>query len=458
MIRSLGERFSRVAERWVPDPFAIALALTVVTFGLAWAITGTDPLRLLGFWGGRLEGDTVTPAESGLWRLIAFGMQMCLILVTGYALASTTAVRALINRIARLPRSNASAIAITAVTAMLAAWINWGLGLIVGALVARDVGRNALERGVKVHYPLIGAAGYTGLMVWHGGLSGTAPFKVTQAKDIAELLPGVQVAPIGLDQTVFSLLNLAVSLALLIAVPLILIRLAPPEDRRVPFDPALLPAEEAPPAPRGGPAGWLEGSRLLAWLIGFAALGYLARYLGRVGWLRADVNAINLLFLALGLILHQRPIAYARAISQAASGCAGIILQFPFYAGIMALMAASGLIAITAQGFATVATETSFGPLTFLSAGVVNLFVPSGGGQWSVQGAIVMQTADALGVDLGKAVLAFAYGDGWTNMLQPFWALPLLAITGLKAREIVGYTLALMLLVTPIYVGALMVF
>lgn len=456
MIRGLGERFARVAGRWVPDPFAIALALTVVTFGLAWAVTGTDPMTLLGFWGGRLNGDAVTPKETGLWRLIAFGMQMCLILVTGYALASTAAVRWVIDRIANLPRSNAGAIAVTAVTAMLAAWINWGLGLIVGALVARDVARTAHARGIPVHYPLVGAAGYTGLMVWHGGLSGTAPFKVTQAKDIAELLPGVEVAPIGLDQTVFSLLNLSVSVALLVAVPLILIRLSPAEDRMVPFDPAQVPVEDDPPPPREGPAGWLENSRLLAWLIGFAALWYLVRYLNRVGWNRADVNAINLLFLALGMILHQRPIAYARAISKAASGCAGIILQFPFYAGIMALMAASGLLAMTAQGFADLANETSFGPLTFLSAGVVNIFVPSGGGQWSVQGAIVMQTADALGVDFGKAVLAFAYGDGWTNMLQPFWALPLLAITGLKARDLVGYTLALMLLVAPIYVGALM--
>jgi short-chain fatty acids transporter len=194
----------------------------------------------------------------------------------------------------------------------------------------------------------------------------------------------------------------------------------------------------------------------LAWGIGAAALVYLVRYLNLKGWNRADVNAINLLFLALGLLLHQRPIAYARAISKAASGCAGIILQFPFYAGIMALMAASGLMAMMSSGFASLANETTFGPLTFLSAGVVNLFVPSGGGQWGVQGSIVMQTADALGVDLGKAVMAFAYGDGWTNMLQPFWALPLLAITGLRARELVGYTAALMLLVAPIYIGALM--
>lgn len=441
----------------MPDPFAIALALTVLTFGLAWLITGTDPMTLLGAWGGRLDGSTVTPSETGIWRLIAFGMQMCLILVTGYALASAAAVRWLITRLARLPRSNTSAIVVTALTAMVAAWINWGLGLIVGALVARDVARTAKERGIPVHYPLIGAAGYTGLMVWHGGLSGTAPFKVTQAKDIAELLPGVQIQAIGLEETVFSGLNLVVSAALLILVPLILVRLSPPEAEMVPFDASEVPPEEPDQEPRSGPAGALEDSRLLAWGIGAGLLVYLVRYLSIHGFSRADVNAINLLFLALGLILHQRPIAYARAIGKAASGCGGIILQFPFYAGIMALMAASGLMALIAQGFAGLANETTFGPLTFLSAGIVNLFVPSGGGQWGVQGSIVMQTADALGVDLGKAVMAFAYGDGWTNMLQPFWALPLLAITGLKARDLVGYTAALMILIAPVYLIALAV-
>jgi short-chain fatty acids transporter len=456
MLRALGHRFSAFADRWVPDPFAIALLLTLVTFGLAWALTGTDPLTLLGAWGGRLNGDTVTAKETGLWRLVAFGMQMCLILVTGYALASAPLVRRGIEALAQLPRSNASAITVTALTAMCAAWINWGLGLIVGALVARDVARVAASRGIAVHYPLVGAAGYTGLMVWHGGLSGTAPFKVTQAADIKELLPGVEMAPIGLDATVFCGLNLAVSIALLIAVPLILVRLSPAPAAMIPYDPSRLPPEEPEPERRRGPAGALENSRLLAWGIGAAALVYLVRYLNLKGWNRADVNAINLLFLALGLLLHQRPIAYARAISKAASGCAGIILQFPFYAGIMALMAASGLMAMMSSGFASLANETTFGPLTFLSAGVVNLFVPSGGGQWGVQGSIVMQTADALGVDLGKAVMAFAYGDGWTNMLQPFWALPLLAITGLRARELVGYTAALMLLVAPIYIGALM--
>jgi short-chain fatty acids transporter len=202
----------------------------------------------------------------------------------------------------------------------------------------------------------------------------------------------------------------------------------------------------------------MERSPVLSWLIAAAVLAYLVQYLGRIGFDRIDLNGINLLFLALGLVLHHDPRAYARAISDATSSCSGIILQFPFYAGIMGMMAMSGLVTEFAGAISAAAGPTLLAPFTFFSAGLVNLFVPSGGGQWAVQGGLVLQTADNLGLPLGKVVMAFAYGDEWTNMLQPFWALPLLGITGLKARELIGYTGALMLLVAPLFVGLLLVF
>ncbi len=460
MIRRLGDTLSKFAARWVPDPFAIALALTLITFALAWGLTDTGPGDLLGAWGGRLVAGQLTSAELGFWRLLGFAMQMCLILVTGYALASTRAARAGIRWLADRPRTPGQAVTLTALGAMLSAYVNWGLGLIVGALLARDVARSARARGIKVHYPLLGAAGYAGLMVWHGGLSGTAPFKVTQKKDLLELLPGLDVPVIPLSATVLSPLNLTVAGLLLVLVPWLLTRMHP-----VPADTREMTAEQAPedkepvaPPGDGGPAAALESSRLLAWVLGGLALVYLVRYLAVLGWAQADVNAINLLFLALGLILHGSARAYGDAIGEAAAGCAGIILQFPFYAGIMGLMQLSGLMDRFARAFAKLADATTFGPLTFLSASLVNLFVPSGGGQWGVQGPVVMQSAQALGVDLGKAVLAFAYGDGWSNMLQPFWALPLLAITGLRARDLVGYTAAMMLLCGPVYVICLAAF
>ncbi len=480
MIRALGNRLSRFAARWVPDPFAIALGLTVFTFlmclvvGLvsADALSGSSfydrAAELVGNWGGRLKSGELLGKERGFWALLTFGMQMCLILVTGYALASSGPVQRLIARVAQWPRTPGQAVALTALVAMSCALLNWGLGLIVGALFARNVAVVAKRRGMKLHYPLVGAAGYTGLLVWHGGLSGSAPLKVTQAKDLAEILKRTDVAPVALGQTVFSTLNLVVTVLILVGVPLLLALMLPAADEKiveiddeqaVGADSSVQESNATATADaRPSPAERFERSRLLAWLIAAMALGYLVMYLRKIGVDRIDLNAINLAFLALGLVMHGTPLAYGQAIGKATRSCAGIILQFPFYAGIMGMMALSGMVGLFAEAISQASGPTAFAPLTFLSAGLVNLFVPSGGGQWAVQGPLVVQAADNLGVPLGKTVMALAYGDQWTNMLQPFWALPLLGITGLKARQIIGYTAALMLLVLPIFIGCLLLF
>ena len=459
MIRALGERLSRFSARWVPDPFANALGLTGLTFLLCVAATDTGPVELIGNWGGRLDNGDLLPKEMGLWKLLTFGMQMCLILVTGHALASSGPVRRGIDRIADLPKTPGQAVALTSVVAMICALLNWGLGLIVGALLARNVARSARARGIPVHYPILGAAGYTGLMVWHGGLSGSAPLTLTQKKDVVSILGREDVLPIGLGETIFSPLNGVVTLAMLVCVPLLLSAMMPkrPEDIQEITDlQADEPPPPEPPPPHPTPAQRIERSPLLSWMVAGAIFLYLALYLGRIGVDRIDLNAINGLFLALGLVLHHNPRAYARAISDATGSCSGIILQFPFYAGIMAMMAMSGLITEFAGAISRAAGPTLLAPFTFFSAGMVNLFVPSGGGQWAVQGPLVVQTADNLGLPLGKVIMAFAYGDQWTNMLQPFWALPLLGITRLTARDLIGYTGALMLLVAPVFVGLLL--
>ncbi len=461
MIRALGDKLSRFSSRWVPDPFVIALALTLFTLGLCMASTGKGLLELLGNWGGRLQQGKLLAGEKGLFKLLAFGMQMCLILVTGHALASSKPVRKLIDRVAHLPRTASQAVCLTAVVAMTTALLNWGLGLIVGALLARNVARAAKKRGLAVHYPILGAAGYSGLMVWHGGLSGSAPLTVTQSKDLATILGRADVAPIGLGETVLSPLNFTVNGLLLVAVPLLLSLMLPRDDDRI-VQITDEQAAEAPPSDPSPseptPAERLERSPVLSWLIAAMALAYLVQYIGKIGIDRLDLNAINLLFLALGFLLHGNPRAYVRAISDATGSCSGIILQFPFYAGIMGMMALSGLVTQFAQIISQSSGPAAMAPLTFLSAGLVNLFVPSGGGQWAIQGPWVVQAADNLGLPLGKAVMSVAYGDQWTNMLQPFWALPLLGITGLRARDMIGYTAALMLLVVPIFIGCLMLF
>ena len=460
MIRRLADALSRWSARWVPDPFVIVILLTLVTMALVWALTGKDPVAALGAWGGRLQDGEVLKAERGLWSLLAFAMQMCLTLVTGHALAAAPPVRRAIARLVDHVPSASAAVVVVALVAMLMGLLNWGLGLIVGAVIARDMGRSLKRRGVRAHYPLIGAAGYTGLLVWHGGLSGSAPLKITRASEIATVLPpGLHLDPLPLSETIGSPLNLTVAALLLVGVPLALV-LMRPRDADIREIDAFAPADDLPAtAPAGtGPARALERSSVLALLLAAAAFTYLGMLVARVGFGGIDLNVVNLFFLALGLVLHRSAGAYGAAVGDAARSTGGIILQFPFYAGIMGMMALTGLIAVLAQAVGDAATPTSFGPLTFLSAGTVNLFVPSGGGQFAVQGPVVIEAAHQLGVPMGKAVMAFCYGDQWTNMLQPFWALPLLGITGLKVGDLIGYTAALMLLVAPLFIVPLMLF
>lgn len=446
MIQSLSERLSRFAHRWVPDPLVLSVLLTALTLSTASLVGQAPPSELIWAWGG----------AGGLWKLLAFSMQMCLILVTGHALGVSPPVQRLIHTLASRPSSQSAAITLTALSAMSAALVNWGFGVIVGALMAREVGRSCAQRGVRVHYPLLGAAGYTGMLVWHGGLSGSAPLKVTQASDLAEL--SVAGGVITLEQTLASPLNLTLNLALLALVPLLLTLMSPPEEARQGFE--LVkgrgvsthtqpePPSEAQPTT---PAERLERSAWLSKGLALIMLSYLALYATREGLSALDLNTINLLLLALGLTAHPHLKAYEEATHEAVKGCAGIILQFPLYAGVMGVMAGAGLTTALSTWVTSVASAESLSPLVFLSAGLVNLFVPSGGGQWALQGPLVIESARALEANVGEAVMAFSYGDAWTNMLQPFWALPLLGLTGLKAKELVGYSAALMLLVTPLY-------
>ncbi|MBX3275340.1 MAG: TIGR00366 family protein [Sandaracinaceae bacterium] len=448
MLPALGRRLSAFSRATTPDPFVLAAALTALVLALAWAIEGFSPLDAVRAW----------RADSGLWSLLAFSMQMVLMLVTGHALAETRPVRAAVRALARQPRDGAQAAALVAAVAIGAGLLNWGLGLVVGALLARDVGRECARRGVPAHYPLLCAAGYAGMMCWHGGLSGTAPLKVTTRAGLEELLGAStphDLAPIEFTRTVLGAANLVTTGGLFVLVPLACYLLAPRAG-----DPSLEPIDRFDVAPdasseRPPPATWPErfGESPLSLLLVLPALvTAVVLFFVETGVRQLEPNAINLGFLTLGLLLHGSLAAYARAIGEATRHAAGIVLQFPLYAGIMGVMRASGLTASLAAGLTSIAPASLYTVTTFLSAGLVNLFVPSGGGQWAVQGPIALEGARALGVPMEQAVMAVAYGDQWTNMLQPFWALPLLAITGARAKDLLGYT-ALLLLIGGAWMG-----
>ncbi len=424
MLARLGEVFSRWAERWVPDPFVLVLALTSIALLGGFVLSGSVATVLQGWYGGFSS----TP-------LLAFALQMCLILVTGQALAASPPVQSVVRAVARVPKRTPQAAGLVALIACLTGVIQWGLGAVVAAFVVREIAHSAAEDGRPMDIPVLGAAAYAGLAVWHGGLSGSAPLKAAES---AQFTQGTTQG-IPVSETLFSSLNLVVTGGLLILLPLMCIALAP-KTALVPE----VPVVRAVASQRG------KHSVLVLGVGGAAVL--LVGY----GWVRGevafDLNSVNLFFLALALAAHGSIRSFLDSVSDGARGAGAIIVQFPLYFGILGVMQASGMIERLSSAMASIASSSTFPLLTFLSAGLVNFFVPSGGGQWALQSDVLLTTAASLELDPARTVMAFAYGDEWTNLLQPFWALPLLAITGLKARQIAGYT-AILAIGMGLYVG-----
>ena len=344
---------------------------------------------------------------------------------------------------------------------------NWGLGLIFGAILARKVGEKFNQLGQQLNYPLIGAAAYVGLMVWHGGISGSAPIKAAEEGNLKALIgdmPGVDIANlpnrVGMDETIFSGMNITVILMLLIIVPALMYLAG---KRAFQFDRLPEPIKPKPVnKEKHEGAERLDHSFSFSLIIGLLILFYAfykAVILPESFSLNfLNPNFINLTLLGFALLLHTSIAKFIDAAGHAISGATGILLQFPLYFGILGLMVGSGLITQISDAFVSISTTGSFPIYSFFSAGLVNVFVPSGGGQWAVQGPIIIASAQELGVTYPKAIMALSYGDQLTNMIQPFWALPLLGITGLKAKDILPYTLLLFLAGLLIFLVGLLLF
>ncbi|MDP8977557.1 MAG: TIGR00366 family protein [Actinomycetota bacterium] len=434
-MQRLGNWFAELSRRWVPDAFVFALLLTFAVYVLALVFGDHGPLQLVTDW------------YNGFWELLEFAMQMTLILVTGYALAASPPVRRGLERLADMPRGGASAVALTALTAGLLGILHWGLGLIAGALLAREVASRARQRGVRVHFPLVAAAGYVGLGIWHSGLSGSAPLLVNTDGHFLQEQMGI----VPLAETTLRPFNLVFVVVALVMIPLLLASMHPSAEEAEQIE-----APEDGDGGQGGgvatevrtsatPAQRLAHSRLLVGLVVLAGLVFLVPFFVQNGIIGLDINVLNFTFLIAGLAMHGTLSRYASAVGDGARAASGVIIQFPFYAGILGIMDASGLVTVIAGWFVAISTPLTYPFWTMVSAAAVNFAVPSGGGQWAVQGPVVVEATKSLGIDMGTGVMAVAMGDQLTNMVQPFWALPLLGITGLRVGDVLGYTAALMI-------------
>lgn len=421
----------RVVQRYLPSAFVLAVILTAIVFALGMTITRQSPIEMVTYWG------------DGFSKLFTFGMQMTLVLLTGYVLALTPLVQAALTGLTRRASTPRQAILLTIVVSFVCYYLNWGFGMVAGAILAREMGRKVSG----LHFPLLVAAAYGGELV--RGPSSSIPLVIATPGHFMEEAIGI----VPVSQTLYSSWNIALTLLLLALLLAFFARQKQPQhvvELRVAEEPAAAPSRQDDSA-RRTPSDRIEHSRLPTLLLGLLAAVYLVSQVMAKG-VGVDLDTVILFFLALGLLLHRNPAAYLHAVEKAVSAARGIIVQFPLYAGIAGMMTHSGLVTHFSEAIIALATPATFPILTFLSAGMVNFFIPSGGGQWAIQGPIMMQAAAAIGADPAQTIMAFTWGDGWTNQIQPFWALPLLGVAGLSARDIMGY-LIIWLVISGIAIG-----
>lgn len=434
--KSLFKKFTSacvyIMQRYLPDPFIFCAILTFLVFGGALLLTKSSVLDIIKYWSG------------GFWSLLSFSMQMALVLVTGHAMASSTFFKKILSNIASKLTGPKQAIIIVSLVSAIACVLNWGFGLVIGAIFAKEIAKKV--KGVD--YRLLIASAYTGFLVWHGGFSGSIPLQLASGgESLIKQTAGAVTDSIPVNQTLFSPMNIFIVVGLLIILPLINMAMFPNKDEVVEVDPRLLadPVAEEIETSKMTPAEKIENSRVISLLLSAMGFVYIGHYLMTNGF-ALNLNIVNFIFMFLGIFLHGTPRKYLNAVYEAVKGSSGILLQFPFYAGIMGIMTGTdadgnSLAILMSNFFVRISTTKTFPVFSFISAGVVNFFVPSGGGQWAVQAPIIMPAGQAIGVSAAKSAMAIAWGDAWTNMIQPFWALPALGIAGLGAKDIMGYCL-----------------
>ncbi len=423
--RSLVSLSVTLFERFLPDPFVIAIGLTglVALLAAAFAPHGS-PAVILSSW------------YAGIFGILGFAFQMILILVTGHVLAYAPAVQRLLKWTTSLANTPGQAVVLTFLVAALASWLNWGFGLVVGALLAREVARR-----IRLDFAWLVAAAYSGWVIWASGLSSS--IALSQAShgnplNIVEKLAGVL---LPFSSMAFAWFNVVPTVAIVIVMPLVFLAIRPREDEEVAFSP-----EPDEPLPAVGPfsastpfARRVDRSRVGSLLL--SAAGAAALILGwRTSGFSLDINTMIFLFLIVGVALHGNPVSYVAAMKNAAKQTGSMMLQYPIYGGIMGIMTTTGLAEVISRSFVTVSTAHSLPFWSYVASLIISFMVPSGGGHWAVQGPFVIPAALQLHASLPATAMAVAMGEDVSNMLQPFWALPVVAMAGIGIQRVLGYT------------------
>jgi short-chain fatty acids transporter len=423
MLSSLAIRLSDLTARVVPSAFAIAVLLTFVTFLIAMSVAGASPARVIIEWG------------NGFWTLVPFAMQMALVVLTGYLVSTAPSVDRLFARLASRTRTPRGAVVRMALVCMGLAWLHWGLSLVGCAMFVRHV----VRAEPRVDYRLLVCAAYFGMgATWHAGLSASAPLLVATPGHFLESTIGV----IPVSATIFSLFNLGLTAIVVALLAALAWSLHPPADRARPVAPDVLDRLdrfEAPPAPaRWTLAARIDHGRWLMLATAACGLAWVTWYFSTQGF-QLTLDVLNFTFLMLAILLHPSAASLLAAAERGAGLLAGIVLQFPFYAGMYGVIQGTGLAQILGDAIARLATPGSLPLWLYWYSGLVNYFVPSGGSKWAIEAPYLVDAATRLGVPMPQVILAYAWGDMATDIIQPFWALPLLAAARIDFRDILGY-------------------
>ena len=458
-------RLTAWTERWIPDAFIFALLATVLVFIAALIWTPSSPFQVIDAWG------------NGFWDLIPFTLQMSLIIITGHVLATSAPMGKAIHAIAGWATTPRGAVALVTFFALATSWFNWGFSLVFSAVLAREVAR----RVEGADYRALAAGSMLGIgSIWAQGLSGSAALQMAtpgalqpQIRDIVAAGGLVPSGIIPFTHTIF-LWQSFVSVFVEIVVVVGVMWLATPPASKAKTAAALgidlgkgehasrpktstsakATVDKQDPAPQIQPGAWLEHSPLLSLLIVAMGAVFLARYVARTAdpLNAVTVNIINLSFLMLGILLHRTPARLMYAVQAATPAVWGVILQFPFYAGIAAIITTTHLNERLANAFVSISSPGSFPAVVAIYSAVLGVFVPSGGSKWVIEAPYVMQAAHELKVHLGWVVASYDLGEALANLLQPFWMLPTLGIFGLRARDVMGYTFIVFLALAPVVI------
>ena len=433
----LAKPFVRLVDKYYPDAFLFVIILSILTFVLAITLTEASSTQTLKAWGG------------GLPKLFTFTAQITIVMITAHALAHTNPIESLLIKLGNIPKKPFHAYALVTFISGLASLFAWSFGLIVGGISAKFIAMGCEKKKIKIHYPLLVASAYSGYVIWHMGYSSSAALFV--ASEGHSLVSEIGIIPV--TETIFTSFNITVAILTLLTITIVCPLMRPSNTNDIiEIDTKLLRDKKKDKNINEiqNFAQRIENNRYLSLLTGLSLIGYIFAIYSEKGFF-LDLNIVSWTFLSIGLILANSPIHYVKLVNNAALTVGPIILQYPFYAGIMGIMADTGLIKILADGISSVATSETLGFFSFLSGGLVNMFIPSGGGQWAVQGPVMIEAARTLNVEPYVIVLGVAYGDQWTNMIQPFWTIPLLAIAGLHMRQIMGYTFVIFIVTGAIY-------